>query len=206
MSTTQGRQATLPAAGQRLTSLSAIVDEVIDAAQVERVSLRVIFEKVGHASFAPVLLLPAVAVATPLSGIPLFSSLMGVVICLVSIQIVFQKHHIWLPRWVLERQVRGEAVSNAFKKVHPIAGWVDARTNERFRILAYRPLVLLPQTLCLISGALMPFLEFVPFSSSVLGFGVAVLALGMLARDGLVIVLGLLPYSVVFWLITAVTT
>jgi hypothetical protein len=47
----------------------------------------------------------------------------------------------------------------------------------------------------------MPLLEFVPFSSSVMGVGVALLALGILTRDGLVILFGLIPYAVVGWLI-----
>ena len=49
----------------------------------------------------------------------------------------------------------------------------------------------------------MPLLEFVPFSSSIMGVGVALLALGILTRDGIVILLGLVPYGVVGWLITS---
>jgi hypothetical protein len=37
----------------------------------------------------------------------------------------------------------------------------------------------------------MPFLEVVPFSSSILGFAVLLMATGLLARDGLFALLGL---------------
>ena len=41
---------------------------------------------------------------------------------------------------------------------------------------------------------MMPFLEFVPFSSSLVGGAVALLAFGMFARDGLFVMLGLTVY------------
>jgi hypothetical protein len=50
----------------------------------------------------------------------------------------------------------------------------------------------------------MPFLEFVPFSSSALGAGVALLAIGMLSRDGVITLLALLPYAGLIWLILRV--
>lgn len=192
-------------APEALTSLSAVIGQVIYVAQSERVSLRKVIEQVGDVSFAPILLLPAVAVATPLSGIPLFSSLMGVVICLVSMQMLMRRRHLWLPDWVLRREVKGDVVCRAFQALYPVARWVDARTDRRMRIFVHRPLIFIPQLMCVVSGAIMPVLEFVPFSSSVLGVGVALLALGMLTRDGFVIVLGLIPYGLVGWLITTAT-
>ena len=184
-----------------LTSLSAVIGQVIHVAQSDHVSLRKVVEQIGGAGFAPVLLLPAVAVATPLSGIPLFSSLMGIVICLVSLQMLTCRRHLWLPAWALRREVRGDVVCKAFQALYPVARWVDRRTDQRLRIVVRRPFIFVPQLICVLSGALMPLLEFVPFSSSVMGVGVALLALGILTRDGLVILFGLIPYAVVGWLI-----
>ena len=195
-----------PHAAPELTSLSAIIDQVMNVAQSERVSLREVLERIGDASFAPILLLPAVAVATPLSGIPMFSSLMGIVICLVSMQMLVRKRHIWLPDWVLRRQVRGHVVQRAFKSAYPVANWLDARTYSRLRVFVHRPFVFVPQLLCVLSGAVMPLLEFVPFTSSVMGVGVALLALGMLTRDGVVVLLGMIPYAVVGSLISTAAT
>lgn len=182
-------------------SLPAIVDRVLDAAEAEVTDIRTILRSFGRASFTPVLLLPAIAVATPLSGIPLFSSLMGVFIAIVSAQMLARRRHLWLPDFILSRQIDGKKLKAAFTRIRPITEWLDARTAQRIRVFFHRPLIFVPQLICLISGLMMPLLEFVPFSSSVAGIGVAILALGMLARDGVVIVLGLLPYAGVAWLI-----
>ncbi|MEJ6391048.1 exopolysaccharide biosynthesis protein [Gymnodinialimonas ulvae] len=185
-------------------SLPEIIDRVLQAAEVELTDIRTILHSFGRASFTPVLLLPAIAVATPLSGIPLFSSLMGIFIAIVSAQMLARRKYLWLPDFILSRQINGAKLTAAFTRIRSVAVWVDTHTAKRFRLLSRRPLVFVPQLICLVSGLMMPLLEFVPFSSSVAGIGVAILALGMLARDGVVIVLGLLPYAGVGWLILRV--
>lgn len=182
--------------------LIEIVERVTQVAASERVQVRDVLRAIGDAGFAPVLLIPAVAVATPLSGIPLFSSLMGIIIALVSAQMLARRDHLWLPRWILDREVKGRIVVRAFGYVRPVARWLDARTNRRLVLLVRPPFVFVPQLICLLSGIFMPILEFVPFSSSIVGMSVAILALGMVSRDGLVLLLGLVPYSVVFGLIS----
>lgn len=192
-----------PEAEQPAT-LPEIVDRVIETAEAETVSLDTLLKSFGRASFTPILLLPALAVATPLSGIPLFSSLMGLIIALVAVQMLLQRRYLWLPQWVLRRQVSGEKVRKAFSRLRRVAGWIDAHTRARGRVLLRKPLIFVPQTLCLVSGLIMPPLEFVPFSSSVLGIGVAILALAMLTRDGLLLIMGLLPYAGVALLVMRV--
>ncbi|RBW43019.1 exopolysaccharide biosynthesis protein [Loktanella sp. D2R18] len=178
-------------------TLPDVIDRVIDAAQEDTVNLRDVISSVGDDSFAPMLLLAAMAVATPLSGVPLFSAVMGAVIFLVSVQMMMGRTHLWLPNWVLSRQISGAKVQGAFKKAHPVACWIDRRTNKRARVMFHRPLIYLPQLLCVLSGLMMPLLEFVPFSSSIMGVGVVFLALAMLTRDGVVLGLALVPYAAV---------
>jgi hypothetical protein len=72
-------------------------------------------------------------------------------------------------------------------------------------VFVHRPLIFIPQTFCVLSGLMMPFLEFVPFSSSLVGAAVALLAFGMLARDGLFVMLGLALYLGPLWLVFYVT-
>lgn len=196
----------VPDAPPVLRGLSEIIDQVIDLAAADRISLREVLRAIGDASFAPILLLPALAVATPLSGIPFFSTTMGILIFLIAGQMLLQRQHLWFPDWVLRREVQGHLVRDGFRKLYPVAHWIDARTHARLRIFARRPLVFVPQMLCLVSGLIMPLLEFVPFSSSIIGVGVALLALGMLTRDGLLTLIGMLPYAIVGWLIVRAAT
>jgi hypothetical protein len=48
------------------------------------------------------------------------------------------------------------------------------------------------QAMCLICGLSMPFLELVPFSSSILGMAVLFFATSLITRDGLFVLFGVL--------------
>lgn len=175
-------------------ALPEIIDRVLAVCDVDRVTIDDLVTSVGRGGFAALLLLPALAVATPLSGIPLFSSLMGIVIALVAVQMLLRRRYLWLPAWILQRTVDADKVARAFTRIRPAMVWIEDRTRQRFRAFVQFPFVFVPQVLCFMSGAIMPVLEFVPFSSSVLGIGVALLTLGMLTRDGIVAILALVPY------------
>jgi hypothetical protein len=185
-------------------SLSGIIDRVLEAAQDEVITVQALVQSVGRAGFTPLLLVPALAVATPLSGIPMFSAFMGMLIFLVSFQLLLRRRHLWLPGWILNRQVSGARVRSAFEKLRPPMIWLEHRTTPRFRIFSDWPVIMVPQILCLLSGLMMPLLEFVPFSSSVVGLGVVLLALGMLTRDGILALVALVPYAGAGWLVASV--
>ncbi len=185
--------------------LTAIVDRVVEATHKEQVDINDLVQAIGHVSFTPVLLLPAIAVATPLSGIPLFSTLMGVLIFLVAVQMLFRRDQLWLPKWLLRRKTNSARVRSVFQRLRPALAWLDNRTYARLTAFVHRPLIFIPQILCVLSGLLMPFLEFVPFSASLVGGAVALLAFGMLARDGLFVILGLTVYVSPILLVLYVT-
>lgn len=186
-------------------SLAGLIDRIVHVSENEQVKVKDLVEAIGEASFTPLLLIPAVAVATPLSGIPLFSTSMGLLIFLVASQMLLRCDHLWLPLWLLQRHAKGSRTKVAFEKSRPVMVWLDKHTHERLGFLLHRPLIFLPQVLCVVTGMLMPFFEFIPFSSSLAGIAVALLAFGMLARDGLFIALGFIPYVGLRWLILGVT-
>lgn len=99
---------------------------------------------------------------------------------------------LWLPGGLPLRRRDSARVRTAFTRMRPVMAWLDVHTHARFIAFVHRPLIFVPQTLCVLSGLMMPFLEFVPFSSSLVVGAVALLAFGMSARDGLSSCLGLL--------------
>lgn len=177
-------------------TLVEIIEDIVEAGTAEHVSVRDIVYAIGGAGFPPILLPPALAITTPLSGIPMLSSVMGLVILLVAWQMLLGRRSLWLPHWLLNRQVKGAIVTKSFDMLKRPAAWLDNRTDKRLVFFARRPFVIVPQLVCLCCGAVMPILEFIPFSSTIVGVSVGLLALGMLTRDGLIVLLGLIPFGV----------
>ena len=52
----------------------------------------------------------------------------------------------------------------------------------------------------------MPFLEFIPLSASIVGTAVLFIALGLMARDGLVMLAAAVPLSIIAWIGVAAFT
>jgi hypothetical protein len=171
-------------------SIGGILDCIADAGDGALVRVQDIVSALGRASFGPLLLVPALIVVTPLSGIPGLSSVGGIIIALISIQMTLGRDHVWLPRWIMRRTIDRQRFERALQKLKKPAAWIDKVTKKRITVLVEPPVSILPQALCVLCGAAMPFLEFVPMSSSLLAAGVVFFAVALVTRDGLVAILG----------------
>lgn len=157
----------------------------------DRVSVSQLLDGLGAASFPSVMLAPALLVVSPASGIPLLSSLCGLTIALIAAQTLVGKRVLWLPRFILRRSVEGRQLRRALDWLKAPARWIDRRTGRRLSWAARRPFSFVLLLLCLLCGLVMPFLELVPFTSSILGTAVTTLALALMVRDGLLALLGM---------------
>jgi len=102
-----------------------------------------------------------------------------------------RRRHIWLPRVLRERGLSGARLQQALGAMARTGRWIDRNTGDRLRLLTAQPMASLFTLVCLCAGLAMPFLELVPFSSSILGLAVLLIAAAFLTRDGLYALAGL---------------
>ncbi|MES2540099.1 MAG: exopolysaccharide biosynthesis protein [Pseudomonadota bacterium] len=152
------------------------------------------------------LLLPALILVSPLSGIPGLSSLGGLTIALIALQILLGRQTIWLPDFVLRRQVSAERLQRALARLDRAAAFVDRRSVTRAEWIFAFPGRQLALTTCLLCGLAMPFLELVPFSATTLALVVSILASALLVRDGVLAALGLGSFGLAVFIITKLAT
>lgn len=181
--------------------LGQLADRIGKAADQDRVSVDDLIDAVGHRSLLPLILVPALLAATPLSGIPGLSAICGIIIALVSVQMLMSVQEVRLPGFIKRRSVKGKSLKEALEKSRPVIDWIDRHTRHRLTGLFHRPMIWVPRVLCLISGMAMPFLEVIPFSASTVAIGVVCLTLSLLTCDGLLFLLALVPYAIGAWLI-----
>lgn len=185
-------------------SLAGILRRAGRTASGDQVSVRTLFDAIGPAGFGPLLFLPAVAVVTPLSGIPGFSSICGILITLIALQWVMGRNRIWLPQFLLNRTMDGDALRRALDAAVPYAAWLDRRTTPRLSFLLVPPMTSVPLMAATLFGAAMPLLELVPFSSSLLGLGICLIAVAQTTRDGVLALVALAPFAVSGGIIAAI--
>lgn len=176
---------TVPAAA------SDVVGQAQDALTGETTSIGEMTDALGTAGHTPMLILPALAVVSPLSGVPGFTSVSGVLIAAVSLQQVLRRPTLWLPRWLRRMRLRTARIRAVITWFRRPARWLDSVTRRRLHPLVTPPLSVLPQGLCFALGAVMPLLELVPFTSSILGAVITVIATGLFIGDGLIVAAGM---------------
>jgi hypothetical protein len=173
-------------------SLAGVIDRVIALADTPKVSVRQIVEGFGTASFLPFLMIAALIVVSPLSGVPFLSTVFGLTIATISLQMLVPgRDSLWLPDAIMRREIASDRLIAALRRIEGPARWVDSWAARRLQFLVQPPLSVLPKLVCVLCGAAMPFLELVPFSSSILASAVVLICLSILARDGLFALLGI---------------
>lgn len=181
----------MPADIDTTRPLGDILARLADLGRAERVSVGDVVDTFGEASFLTALMVPALIVVSPLSGIFLLPTVMGLMLALIALQMIVGRRTLWLPGFILRRSIAGPRLARAAARLSGPADWIDRRTRARLTYFLVWPISLIPQLGCLAAGLMMPFLELVPLSSSILGGAVTLFALSLLTRDGLFVIYGL---------------
>jgi hypothetical protein len=157
-----------------------------------RVSVEQIMDAVGRRSFGPLLLLTGLLGMTPVSAIPGAPSTVAVVILLVAGQLLFGRDSFWLPRFLLKLKVPADKLGKTVKVARKPARVVDKLVKPRMTFLAGGVADRLVALVCVILALMTPPLELLPFVAFFPSAAIAFFGLGLVARDGLLVMIGLL--------------
>lgn len=187
-----------------LDTMEGIVDTVAKAGDGDRVAVSDVVEEIGDDAFGPLMLVPALVAVTPASGIPGLTATAGLMIVLVSAQLVMRRKALWLPAFLMDRSISRDKLATARDWLRKPARLLDKITSKRLSFLVRPPFDIFAATICMMCGMIMPFLEFIPFSGSFAAGAVALIALSFITEDGLLGVLasgliGGLAYLIFGW-------
>ena len=184
---------------QEISSLEEMLDRIDGSADDEgQVSLGKIVESVGNRSFGPLLLMVGVIMTSPLSGMTGMPTIMGVLTLLIAGQLLFQRDHFWLPRWMLRRSVGHEKVRKAVKWLRPAARFIDRWLRPRLPVFVRGASIYLISAVCVVIAVVMPMMELVPFSVHAAGLAVTAFGLALISRDGLLALIAFIATAVIF--------
>ena len=176
-----------PEAGQSLTQM---LDALEDAGDENRVTIADVVESLGTRTFAPLLLVPALILVSPLSGVPLVPTILGAFVALVAVQMLAGRKRLWMPGVLLRRGISASRFRRALAVLRPVMTWLDPWLHERLTTFVDRPWRAVPLGLCVLLSATFPALEVVPMLTSVFAASMVLFALGLFLRDGLLVLIG----------------
>ena len=65
----------------------------------------------------------------------ILANLLGLTIALIGLQMVLGRRHLWLPDWLMRRQMQGARVRPAMARMTGIARWIDRHSRDRLGVL-----------------------------------------------------------------------
>lgn len=163
----------------------AILDKLNGEAQKSQdITVSQIVERFGGRGFGPFLLLPALIEISPVGGIPGLPTALAAIIIIVAAQIIIGREHLWLPEFINRRSVSSNKVRKAVGKLRPLARWLDRWFHGRLPLLVSAPFVKVAAVVVILNCVSVPFLEIIPFASTIPMAVVIAFGLAMTVRDG----------------------
>lgn len=170
-------------------SATQMFEDIGAAGQGDRVTVSDMLEAMKGRAFGMAALAFALPVCFPMPpGVP---TVAGVGLSLVAMQMALGNEKLWLPKWLREKSIRRDKLQAAVLKMMPKLRQFEMAAKPR----------LLPLTgqigqrlfgLALLVLAVMLILPIPIFGNMPLGFAAAILALGLIERDGYFVLAGLM--------------
>lgn len=173
----------------------------------DRVSLEQILDALEGVSFGSLILVAGLVTLVPIIGdIPGVPTTMGIFVILGSAQLLIGRESMWLPRWLRDRSVKGSSVEKALRWVRPVARGIDRVLRPRLDVFVQGAATYVIAVITLLVGAVMPLMEFIPFSANAAGVILTTFGLALMVRDALLalVTLGLIAAGVAFLVVQLV--
>lgn len=169
-------------------SASVALKTIAAEDEVPRISIGHIDTRLGDRAFGIVMIILAFPNCLPLP--PGGSTLFGVLLMLVAVQVLFGRHRLWLPSVVRRRSVTREDFRKVVQKVAPILQRVESLCRPRLSWLAggwaERLIGFVVIVLAIVIALPIPIVGNLPPAVIV-----GILSIGLIERDGAAVLAGL---------------
>jgi hypothetical protein len=169
-------------------TISQRFSRLVADAEGEMVTLAWVLEQLHERAFGLFLLILALPCCIPfLYGVP---QVVALPLLFIAGQMVLGWGKPWLPQKLGERRVATASLAALARRADPWLRRIEAVSRPRLAVLTRRPLdQLVGVALLAFSAAI---LVPVPGTNTVPGIAVAIVAIGLLQRDGILVLLGLI--------------
>lgn len=171
-------------------NITDVLETVEDEVDSKRLSLGQIIDTFEHRGYGPLLLTAALIIVLPTGGIPGVPTAIGAAIILIASQLAYGRSSPWLPQKLRKLGFKKAAFDKGADKIKPFTRRIDYIIKPRLKYLTCGLAARMIGVTCVAVAALLPFTEVVPFSDIIPGLAIAMLGLGLTARDGIAIIIG----------------
>jgi hypothetical protein len=177
--------ATVPPPDVSGRAASALLDDLVESFPADRVSVGELVDRLDSRAHGVLLLVLALPMCVP--NVPGISTIFGVLMMAPAIQLVFGSRRLWLPRRARDWSIDCAALRKTLRVAIPPLTRVEYLIRPRWSGLTRFPVTILVglQTLLMAFILILP----IPFANWPPGMTVAMTALALLQRDGVLMLL-----------------
>lgn len=165
------------------------LQELGEDAGGDKVRLGDMLEAMGHRAYGPFLIVLPMIEISPVGGIPGLPTALAAVLVLLAIQLVLGREHLWLPRFLADRGMKGVKLQKVVDKGRPIARRMDKWFHGRLSALTKGPMVKVAGVAIILLCLTVPPLELLPFASTAPMAAIMAFGIALLVRDGVLMVI-----------------
>lgn len=149
-----------------------------------------LIDLLGYRTYGAGILIFALPSVLPLSAIPGIAAFFSLPILFLSLQLIFAKTSPWLPHWLKSKKLDTQKLQFFLKQAIP-------RIQYAEKIITPRYLFFSSPSMKIVFGIVLSLLSVflmlpIPFSNMLFGAQIALIALGLMENDGLVLLICLM--------------
>lgn len=179
----------LSASRHSSVSLSSLLLAFAANFTAERVRVRDITESLGQRSFGFILLIFALPNSLPILGIPGVSTITGLPMLLVAVQMALGHDKVYLPRWIANSSIATTDFQKLINKVAPWLRRVEKLMRPRILILTQKRAERWLGAFCVLLAFLLVLP--IPLGNLLPALGILFIALGLIESDGVCVLVGI---------------
>lgn len=167
---------------------SQILSDIAEFEDEDKTSIGRIKTSLHERGFGVLMAVFCLPLILPIPAPPGYTTLFSIPLFILSVQMIWGAESPWLPNWITSKEVKTTTLRKLTGKALPLLKWVEKFLHPRLAFISTkmgeRIIGLFAFIFCLSIALPIPMTNVPP------AFGILVMSLGLLGKDGLVIIVG----------------
>ncbi len=176
-------------------SISHVFTDFLASHTAKTVKFGDLIDALGHRGQAILLLLLSLPNALLLSSIPGLSTIFGVPMCFIALQMLMDLPHLWLPSSIRDKEIDRSVLDRIVSRSNLYLVKIERYIQPRLTVFTYGFFSKIIAFFLLVLSIIIALP--IPFGNFFGGWGVVLLTMAVIERDGIVALLGMI-YTLVF--------
>ncbi len=171
---------------------SELLHRMIRHGHADTISLQEIKEALHERGFGILLVIFVIPCCLPVPVPPGVPFIFSIPLIFLSIQMLLGLDTPWLPKWLAAKSFKRKSLSYMIEKASPILHKIERILHPRLPFASTRRGERVLGAFIFVLSCVIALPLPIPFSNFVPGIGILIMSLGLMSKDGLVIILGMI--------------